>query len=322
MKKDFETFLNSIDDTELNQSWLQAKAENVKRKRVERTIFIIGVLIGIFVIYQLVPIDWGNIKFNLFIFMFPLILFFIGLLMVWIFSKIITFVLFSKSGFEYNNTYKEKVIDKLLKNFWDGVDYIPLKGMPEEVYRQGKFELYDDYYSEDYMEGTIDNKYRIKMAEVTTTKEVETRNSEGKVEKKTVTVFKGLFARILLQKSINNEIRISSSTKINIKPKVNMDSNEFEKYFSVYSKDKIFVMQILTHDIMNELIQLKKDALCDINIYINNFNMYIRFRTGKMFEAKLNESEIIDRNNLYIYFRILNVLEMLVKNMTDQIENI
>ena len=36
MKKDFDTFINSIYDTELNQSWQQAKAENAKRKKVER----------------------------------------------------------------------------------------------------------------------------------------------------------------------------------------------------------------------------------------------------------------------------------------------
>ena len=82
MKKDFDAFVNSIDDTELKQSWQQAKAENAKRKKVERTILIIGALIGIFVIYQLMPADWGNIILNSFTFMFPLIMIFIGFIMV------------------------------------------------------------------------------------------------------------------------------------------------------------------------------------------------------------------------------------------------
>ena len=46
--------------------------------------------------------------------------------------------------------------------------------------------------------------------------------------------FNGLFAKIILDKNINSELRIMQNGKFLLdKNKLNMDSSEFEKYFDV-----------------------------------------------------------------------------------------
>ncbi len=45
------------------------------------------------------------------------------------------------------------------------------------------------------------------------------------------------------------------------KNKLNMDSSEFEKYFDVKASNSIIGMQILTSDVMEELVDFKNDVL-------------------------------------------------------------
>ena len=63
-----------------------------------------------------------------------------------------------------------------------------------------------------------------------------------------------------------------------------MDSKEFEKYFDVYSNSDIITMEILTHDIMEELVQFYDKYKIKFEIVIKNYNIYIRFDTGAVFE--------------------------------------
>lgn len=171
---------------------------------------------------------------------------------------IIYTILNSGATREDNNFFKENIIDNLLKNFFNDVDYILQKQMPELMYREGKYDGdYNRYYSDDYMEARIDNKYAIKMAEIKT-EDVETEtDSEGNTTTTTRTVFSGLFAKINIGKSIENELRIKQNGTLFKKNKLEMDSQEFEKYFDVISTNQIVGMQLLTHDIMDLLTEYR-----------------------------------------------------------------
>ena len=86
---------------------------------------------------------------------------------------------------------------------------------------------------------------------------------------------------------------------------VEMDSSEFEKYFDVYSNSNILSMEILTHDIMEELVNFYVKYKIKFEIVIKNNNIYIRFDTGSMFEPNILRKSN-DINTLWVYYSILN----------------
>ena len=54
-----------------------------------------------------------------------------------------------------------------------------------------------------------------------------------------------------------------------------MDSQEFEKYFDVYGDNKIVVMQLLTSDVMNTMMDFIKQSRIKYEITIKSDEMYI-----------------------------------------------
>ena len=122
-----------------------------------------------------------------------------------------------------------------------------------------------------------------------------------------------------INKSINDEIRIKKN-KILLKEyeyKVEMDSREFEKYFDVYAKSNIVAMEILTHDIMEELISFYQKYETNFEILIKNNNVYIRFDTGAMFEPNILK-KAHDIDTLWIYYSVLQF----VTNVTTKINKL
>lgn len=334
MKKDFETFYNDINNQELNDTWEKAKKNN-KRNKILSIVSII--ITDIMIIYFLINNTSSNF---LKVFneaknaminigaIFPYLFIGIFFLIIDIIIYIIIHVIFSKSNSMYNKQFKDIVVNALLKNFFSEVNYIPKKSMPENIYNEGKYEMYDRYYSDDYMDATIDNKYRIKMAEITTKEERQVEDkekrlvedSDGNTITETVTLFKGLFAKIDIEKSINNELRISNNIIFSKKNKLNMDSQEFEKYFDVTSTDKIIGMQLLTHDIMDILINYRKELGKEFDIYIKDDVMYIRLHVGEMFEAKFNKKTSIDKDKLQTYYTGVEFIDKLSRNMIEVVE--
>ena len=55
-----------------------------------------------------------------------------------------------------------------------------------------------------------------------------------------------------------------------------MDSKEFEKYFDIYSENKIVAMQILTSDIMESLIEFYNKYQLEYEIVFRNNTIYLK----------------------------------------------
>ncbi len=133
---------------------------------------------------------------------------------------------FGEEERKYNGIFKEKVIKGIMDNFYNSLEYFPNKQMPERIYDEPNYENYDNYYSDDYLEAKLDNKYNIAMAEVETEKEEEYTDSDGNKKTKTIALFHGLFAKVEMEKSINCQldIELNSSLKILTTDKLEMDS--------------------------------------------------------------------------------------------------
>ena len=297
--------LQSTNNSELNEAWKEAKKESEKTNKIAG---IICLIIDIFFVILIIK----NMQSNNMLggaFRNPSSIFFIVFALV---LNIIIFgftkAIFSKSNRKYTLIYKNVVINKLMSNFYNNLEYFPQKEMPEYIYEEAKYnEHYDRYKSEDYFEAQINNKYSIQMAEVLIQDERTHRDSDGDTHTEIVTIFEGLFAKVIMHKSIKGELRIEQNgTMLFDKKRLEMDSKEFEKYFDVKTSDKILGMRLLTADIMEELIEFKNKTNMKYDIYIKDNELYLRFHSGPMFEVGKLKNGAIDKEILRKYFYMLN----------------
>ena len=311
MKKNFEDFYSNLDLQNITNVWEDAN----KEKKIAKWVAIILILVVDFLIFYFIKISVSDshVSVDIITILFFLILF------IFIDSTILLLIslIFSKKRRKYSDAFKESIIGELLKNFFSNVEYIPQKGISEKIYREAKYdEYFNRYHSEDYIEGSFNNKYPMKMAEILT--ENVSTDSDG--DTSSTIIFSGLFFKIDMDKSINSELRIKQNGVIFNKNRLKMDSQEFEKYFDVVSTNQIIGMQLLTHDIMNSLLEFRKNAKAPFDIFVNNNVIYLRFHVAKMFEASLKGNQIVDKAIVEKYFNVLNFVYSLSEKIINVIE--
>ena len=80
-------------------------------------------------------------------------------------------------------------------------------------------------------------------------------------------------------------------------------------------------MQLLTADIMEELVQFRNKTKIKFEINLIDNEIYLRFHTGPMFETGRTKNGILDKELLEKYFSILdftyNLSEGLI-NLVDE----
>lgn len=221
-------------------------------------------------------------------------IYFIGIfILVLFYIKISTNVFDSK--IEYNSMYKEKIIRPLIESYNGKLKYEPLGTEIESLYKIGNYEYYDLFFSEDYIHG--DN---IKMSEIRT----EQYDYDVNGRKQKYIKFEGLFCVFETQKFVTRPIEITFDRGLDsdiILKKVLMDSGVFEKYFDVSGAEKIEVMQILTAEVMELLLKVKKNCKCKFEISLLGNKILIRFFTGNVFEAENPGEEMIIEHLKYYY---------------------
>ena len=324
MKTIDEIYSELQNDEELNKAWREAKIQNENIKKIIISIFLI---IDVVIVWMLLKssINSGDtIIYMMFIVL--VVNFVLGAIVFGITSM-------GKKQTEFNKQYKNKVINRIIKNFYDNSEYFPDKLMPEYIYLQPQYEYYNRYHSHDYFEALIDNCYSIQMAEVLAEEVKESiddyidRYIEGKEEKKkkeVIVKFNGLFAKIDMGKSINCELRIMQDGKLALEEnRLDMDSSEFERYFDVKASNQIIAMQILTADVMEELVKFEKETKMKYDIYIRNNELYLRFHEGSL-DVNIGKikDEVLDKKVLGRYFYMINFTYNLSTKLIETINNI
>lgn len=74
-------------------------------------------------------------------------------------------------------------------------------------------------------------------------------------------------------------------------------------------------MQILTADVMQELIDFRNKHDTEFDITIRNSNLYLRFFCGAMFEPKSLKEGIIEEKTFKEYFDIVQLTYILSKKL-------
>lgn len=236
---------------------------------------------------------------------------------------------------EYTNEFKTKVIKTLLDSFNENIEYFPTCGISSSVYNEAEFEKYDRYRAEDLMKGTLKNNCNFEMSEVLT--EDEHKDSEGHTQYSTL--FCGMLAKIETPKPFNARLYLRKDRKdkniINRaftgrlltgrvpfgNLRINLDSQEFEKYFDVYCTDKIIAMQLLTPDVMQLLVNFREEMDMEYELTIKNNCIYIRFLSGEMFEPAGVTKFSLDKNMLYKYYKMLDFSFSLTNKLINLIKD-
>jgi len=309
MKKDFETlYQEMLNEETIKNKWNIYKEKVEKRKKI---FLIIGIVLFFALIILPGKID-GN---SILTFFYSIIL----LVIIYVVS-----LMHSKSGKEYNESFKKIIITKLIENFYEDVSYLYTEGISSSIYNEGKYnEYYNKYYSDDYFRGKIEKMGSIELAEVITEKEEKYRDREGRVRTETTTIFSGLFAKINIDKSIQTELKIRTNwIGINRnKNKLEMDSQLFEKNFDVYTENKIIGMQLLTSDVMELLVEFRNTMKIEYDISIYNNKIYLRFMTGPMFETTISTKRMLDKKDIEKYYKILEFTYNLSEKLIEVIKH-
>lgn len=289
--------LQSGDNNELNIAWQEAQKEKKKANKIIGTICLPIDILAIIIFFNI------GIKGSSLFFIMPILM---PILIINIFVFVIVNIIFGKKTNEYSKKYKQIVIKKLMNNFYNNLEYFPEKGMPEYIYEKLQYEHYDKYRSDDYFEALINNKNSIQMAEILTEEEETYKDSDGNTKTRTITKFHGLFAKIELDKSINSELKIGQNGWFKSAKKLTMDSSEFEKYFDVKASNQIIGMQLLTADVMQELVDFENKTNMRFDIYIKQNELYLRFHSRTMFEVGNLKKGALDKELIREYFYMLN----------------
>ncbi len=287
---------NDIYEKIYQDSFVQLEHERKKTKNQIFSFSFVAIMIGL-----ILGIITNNI---FFIFIFV--------------PAIIVFFILSGKDVTYKKMYKEKIIRVFVKEYSPTLEFLPNSGISKPTYYSGEFEKFDRYFTEDLITGTLENGYKINMAEVKTQK--ESRDEEGHVTY--TTIFHGLFSEIELENYMPAEIKIRKNTisLFDSKDKVEMDSSEFEKIFNVYGTNKITTMQLLTADVMEMFINFKEKNKIVPELTIKNNKLYIRYATGSIFEATFLKNAL-DFDTLLKYYNVINftldLTEKLIRNIKE-----
>lgn len=278
------------------------KLELLRKQKASKilTVIIVTIIIAIL----------GIITLSGLAFVFLFIFFIVDIIIIFNISK----------KYNYTGIFKKEVIETFIKECDSNLKFYPERGISSSIYREGEFEGYDNYYSEDLIEGILDEKYAVMMSEVRT--EDESTDSDG--DTTTTTLFHGIFGQVNTAKSIPGYIKIHSDKGFfgkvfSGKNKLEMDSSEFEKHFDVFATEKIVAMQILTSDIMEMLIEFKEKSKIKYEITLKGEKMYIRFHTGGVFEPKLF-GQSLDFNMLKKYYDIIEFIFNVTRQFNKVIE--
>ena len=222
----------------------------------------------------------------------------------------------------YFQTFKIKIIKPIIETLFEGARYYSRSGITREEYNKAGYkDKISRYTSEDLIElpiKTSKNVINLKISEVHTEK-IE-RDSDGHIEY--VTEFRGLAGYFIIPTSCGGKMYIRSNGSVSNKNenKVLMDMSEFEKLFDVESEDKIFAMRVLTSDVMTSIINLYYKCKYEFEISIIEDVVYIRIKTGKMFEPHVFK-ESLEYETLEKYYviikKVIDIVEQLNKYVLE-----
>ena len=238
-------------------------------------------------------------------------LIFVGFLMM-----VITFIILVSVNYKYKVHFKEKIVKKVIQCYNPNLNYYPDKGFGYIDYELCQFpEQCDIFSSEDLI---VDKNSSFVCSDILV--QSESYDSEGRVTTKVE--YSGALARMDI-KECQCFIQLGSIKRnfffaddfISIK----FENDEFNKLFSVYTDNELLTYKLLTPDVMEEFVKLKKSTYGDIDIRIINDKLFVRFLSGDGFVPNLFNKKS-ERNSIISSIAVLDEVISVMNNVKKIID--
>lgn len=204
---------------------------------------------------------------------------------------------------DYTHEFKMSVIKPLIHSIDDKLLYSSETHVSEYLFNHSKlFSEPDRTSGNDYVKGVIDG-INIQFSDI----HAEKKNQNSKGKDSWSTIFQGLFLVADFNKHFEGETVILPDTAQNTfgdiighwlqsnnmarDELVKMDDPEFEKEFVIYSTNQIEARYILSHSLMQKLLQFKHKSKHSLHISFIGSNIYMAIEYNKdLFEPSIFRS--------------------------------
>ena len=216
-------------------------------------------------------------------------------------ALLIVGVAYASKASEWRNTFKTRVMTRLVKLFHPSLNYYPNRAIAEQEYRLSM--LFhnspdpDRYRGEDYIEGVID-KTDIRLSELHTEYRQVTYDSKGRRREHWVTIFRGLFISADFHKHFHGVTLVlpdmeqswlggfgqwlqSISAKLGNQPGelVKMEDPEFERLFKVFSTDQVEARYILTPNMIRRIVEFRNRTKSQVRLSFIASRVFVAIST-------------------------------------------
>ena len=180
--------------------------------------------------------------------------------------------------------FKKQVVSALIKQFNPHINYEPYNHIKKEIFKGSNLfrSRVTSFKGEDFVSGKIGDT-EFQFSELSATK---------KSGKNRVTVFKGIFIEADFHKHFHSETYIKPETllkNIGLDKKrwagadlTHFENGEFEEEFRVFSTNEQDARYILSPNMMERILQLRRKFGSDVSISFRGSKMYIAISTGNM----------------------------------------
>ena len=260
-----------------------------ERKEYKRNGIIFGILVLSSILIYFVTMQ------TYFIFLIPVVI-------------IVGGIIFGKKANAYATKSKEmyeETAKSILKELDPNLDYYPDRGYSYQEYQPLYFyEDCDRFTSEDMI---VNSRTGFRTADIT----VESEHEDDDGHTSYVTEYDGSLAKIGI-KNINCTIILGGLSKHSFRrsdtfTKIMFEHDEFNKEFLCFTDNELTAYKILTPDIMDELVTIKKSTIGDMEARLINDKLYIRFSGTNGFDGREDSKEEL--------FASVAVLDEIMKSM-------
>lgn len=266
---------------------------NKKLKNFKYLLIFIGILITISFIF-------------FFPFIIPFLLF--SLLMVYM-------VFYSYHSLKQRSNFKETVISKIISFYDNEAIYDSKKHIDRETFNKtGLYSYYNSYNGEDYVKMKIYDKDKKDFTELEFCElRVEEESTDSKGNKRTTTVFHGIFYIVQFNKKFNCTLHLNGGRG----SKMILEDDEFNKMFKAKTNDQVEGRYILSTSFMQRLKDYKNTSgkYSSMKLAFIDNTMYVGISTYKnKMELKLN-TNLSDFDNIYPYYQEIEEMISIVEDL-------
>ena len=230
---------------------------------------------------------------------------------------------FIKNKKMYIDKYKTDILIKSIKKINQNIEYFPEQGIELNIYNEANFDegIFDEYKSKDYIR--INSKHIINISRVTLN---QINYNDGKKEK--YKTFDGIYCYVPINKKIQRiYLKKDRQNLIMKNGQLNLDSENFEKYFNVFSENRMLTMQVLTPAVMETINSFINECIINFEIVIQDDKIHFKFYTGPIsppeyFDLNYKHRMEINKRYIYYYYSIFKFIIKIIDYLSISLENL